>query len=196
MATKRAPQKSAKTKKTTKPRLSAALKKQQTVKSQLRAVKPGSLILVHFVERQLEGWMFTREHWPLHISLVSWFEADDEEAIFRSLERLAGDTAPMILQVGGQEKFGVKKDVPVNIIKNQAPIHKLHENILSTLEGADITLHENSFSRGKYRAHITRYTRDGRHSNDGERVIVNDFHLVRLLKDNTCIVEQAFDLLG
>lgn len=157
-------------------------------------IEPDSLVLVHFIEKQLEGWTFERTHWPLHITLVAWFKTDDEEAVVRSLERLAGDTAPMTLLIGGQERFGGRKTA--NVIKNAAAARTLHQKLLTTLEGADIALHSSQFTRQEYRAHITRQIADGRHSNEGERVLLKDFHLVRLVDDKTCRVEQQFMLVG
>lgn len=157
-------------------------------------VKPGSLMLVYFVEQQLEGWTFERRHWPLKITLVPWFKVDDEEAVIRSLERVANETSPLTLAVGKQENFGVNHDVPVNVIANQEPVLELHQKLVTALSEADTAYHEQRFMGKEYVAHITRHEVDGRHSNEGEDIAVNNFHLVRLLEDNTCRVEQQFDL--
>lgn len=158
------------------------------------AVQAGSLVLVYFVEQQLEGWVFARDHWPLHITLVPWFTVDDEEAIERSLDRVAAATAPLRLGVGELDNFGVRHNIPVNIIVNQEPVKALHDKLVGTLGEADIAYHEQRFMGQEYIAHITRHEVDGRHSNEGEEIMVNDFHLVRLLDDTTCRVETQFDL--
>lgn len=158
-------------------------------------VKSGSLILVHFVEQQLEGWTFKRSHWPLHITLVPWFMVADEEAVVRSLDRVAEQTKPQRLKVGAQKRFGVEPGRPVNVISNQTPVYKLHKALVETLVDADIAFHEAKFIGKAFVAHIVRHETDNRHSNEGEEVPVSEFHLVRLLEDDTCRVEQQFDLL-
>jgi 2'-5' RNA ligase len=157
-------------------------------------VHPGSLQLVHFVEQQLEGWTINRDHWPLHITLVPWFTVDDEEAVMRSLQRVADQTSPMALAVGEQEDFGVNNEVPVNVIKNQKHILDLHETLVETLGEADTAYHEQEYMGSRYVAHITRHEVDGRHSNKGEEIIMRDFHLVRLVDAKTCLIEKQFNL--
>lgn len=151
-------------------------------------------MLVYFVEQQLEGWTFARAHWPLHITLVPWFVVNDEEAVIRSLERLASRTEPVHLGVGEEDRLGSRRQVPVNLIANQRPIRRLHEKLLATLNEADVAFHEERFTGQHYVAHITRHKHDGRHCNEGEELTVTEFQLVRLLNRTTCRVEQQFNL--
>jgi hypothetical protein len=125
---------------------------------------------------------------------VPWFTVEDEEAVIRSLDRIADATGPIVLSVGKQEMFGENQDVPVNVINNQAPVKALHDSLLETLAEADSALDESGFVGLRYIAHISRHPIDGRHSNEGEEILVNEFHLVRLVDDNTCRVEQEFHL--
>ena len=158
-------------------------------------VAVGSLILVYFVEQQLEGWTFARDHWPLHMTLVPWFQVEDEEAAVRSLARVSGQGEPLRLGVGGQEKFGVNNDIPVNVVNNQEPVMALHKKLVEALGNADTAFGEQNFVGENYQAHITLHIVDGRHSNDGEELLVNDFHLVRLIDAGTCRVEKQFEML-
>lgn len=164
-------------------------------KSASSKIRPGSLTIVHFVEQQLEGWEFERSHWPLHITLVSWFEIEDDEAVMRSLDRLADATPPMRWTVGPTQEFGPRKKL-ANVIKNEKEARNFHNLLRETLEGADVALHESRYTGADFKAHITRHKADGRHSNEGERIMVGDFHMVRLVDDNTCRVEQTFELTG
>ncbi|HEX8227250.1 MAG TPA: 2'-5' RNA ligase family protein [Candidatus Saccharimonadales bacterium] len=157
-------------------------------------VAVGSLIVVHFVEQQLEGWTFKRGHWPLHLTLVPWFQAADEEAVVRSLERVSSDLEPLLLAVGGKELFGKNRNVPVNVIKNQAPAQALHELLVATLSEADTSFDGDTFMGQKYRAHVPRHEGDNRYSSEGQDILVDDFHLVRLVDGETCRVEQQFDM--
>lgn len=157
-------------------------------------VDDGSLMLVHFVEQQLEGWTFERDHWPLHITLVPWFVVQDEEAVNRGLERVAGDTDTLRLGVGEQDMFGVNRDVPVNVINNQADVMALHEKLIEAIGRADMAFHKQQFPGQRYVAHITRHHIDGRHSNEHEEILMHDFQLVRLIDATTCRVERQFDL--
>ena len=157
-------------------------------------VRVGSLAIVYFVEQQLEGWTFSRAHWPLHLTLVPWFTVTDEEAVLRSLEQVAHETQSLTLAVGGIEQFGTNGDVPVNIIKNQAPAKALHDVLVDTLAKANTTFNDDRFMGQSYVAHVTRHVADRRQSNEGENVLVTNFHLVRLIDKNTCLVGQQFDL--
>ncbi len=160
-----------------------------------RKIQPGALTLVHFVEKQLEGWTFARSHWPLHITLVPWFQTKDEEAVMRSLDRLAAELENMNLTVGGVEDVSGPGHRQANFIKNQQPVRELHKYLLATLERADIELHESRFTGKEYRAHVTRHRADGRHSTAGEHILLNDFHLVKMLDAKTCEVYQVFELI-
>jgi 2'-5' RNA ligase len=153
------------------------------------------LTLVHFVEQQLESWKFARGHWPLHVTLVPWFNVSDEEAVLRSLEKLADATQPFTLHVGRVEYFGHNNDIPVNVISNPDPTTSLHKRMIKALGKADIVYDEKMYIAQNYNPHITRHEIDNRHSTEGEEIQVNDFHLVRLLDDNTCLVEKQFDLV-
>jgi 2'-5' RNA ligase len=168
---------------------------QAMTKAKITDMTTGSLILVHFVEQQLEGWSFPREHWPLHITLVPWFSVVDAEAVLRSLARVADETTPFRLRVGGQEQFGVHGEVSVNIIANQELVKALHVKLVETLAEADTAYHEQRYMGQRFLAHITRHAIDGRHSSEGEEIQVNDFHLVRLVNEQTCRVEQQFDFI-
>lgn len=159
-------------------------------------VDVGSFIVVHFVEQQLEGWEFKRAHWPLHITLVPWFTVADEEATNRSLERIAQATSPMTLKVGGIENFGMTRDIPVNVIVNQAPVRELHNDLIETLLDTDKDFSEQNFVGKEFMAHITRHEVDKKHSNAGEKILVTNYHVVRLTDATTCRVERQFDFAG
>ena len=159
-------------------------------------IKIGSLMVVHFVEQQLEGWEFARPHWPLHITIVPWFTIADEEAAVRSLERIAHRTPQMTLHVGDVEDFGINEDVPVNVIVNQEQVKKLHEELIETLSDTDTAFDEQGFIGQKFMAHITRHKADNRHSNAGEKILVKNYHVVRLIDATTCRVEREFDFAG
>lgn len=160
----------------------------------------GSLIIVHLVERRPEGTIFrrTRAEWPLHMTLVPWFTITEKGCgqLLAALRSYSATKASSAVHVGGEELFGAEKDVPVNLIVEQQPVAKLHDE-LSAIVGQSVQEHWPESEGRAYRAHITHHnSTDGIHRRfPGDEEVIDGFTVVRLLDDNGvqfCEVVQNF----
>jgi len=129
-----------------------------------------SLIVVHLVERRPVGTTFPRLRvaWPLHITLLPWFEVEDSRTadLLSAIERYAKSLRKFVAVVGDTENFGPGKDIPVNLIVDQQPIAKMHDDLLDLTKqhGALLSSQANALSSAagrKYRAHITHHVVNG-----------------------------------
>ena len=153
----------------------------------------GLLIIVHLVERQPEGTTFRRKRaeWPLHVTLVPWFTVSDDQRsqLLAALIQYGVSKAPFAVHVGEQELFGPHKDVPVNLIREQAPVAQLHDDLLTLVRRQGIQIHGSaSIHPGleqTYRAHITHHPGDGIHRRfPGDEELFDGFSVARLLDND------------
>lgn len=137
------------------------------------------------------------EKWPLHITIVPWFPADDTAGLDKLLTALAAKQRPFSVRIGDVEYFGVKKDVAVNIVEPTEPLTKLHEQTVTLLDTADMSVHQRDFIGPNYRAHIT--CQEHAKARKGQEFMVSEFVLVqqdRLKKSGRMIksIKKAYEL--
>lgn len=154
----------------------------------------GSLIIVHLVEKRPEGTTFRRKRaeWPLHITLVSWFTADDDQRsqLLAALAAYGAVKQPFTVHVGADELFGPHKDVPVNLINEQASVAALHDELMAIVHQHSAQFHGNASAHSgveqSYRAHITHHqAADGLHRRfPGDQETFDGFTVARLLDND------------
>lgn len=156
--------------------------------------RPGDLILVQMLEPQAVGSYFSRQRWPLHITLLPWFTATESQLgqLRQQLERLAFTTAPFTVTVGGEAQFGPKQNTPVNIIADPAALRQLHQALLSLTQLLQLPLVNADYVGKNYAAHISRY--EDRYASAGDKHTFHDFYLVALQRDNSCQIIGNFEL--
>lgn len=157
--------------------------------------KTEDCVLIHFVEEQPVGFQFPRHRndWPLHITLASWFTAGSIEALAETLDQQASRFEPFKARVGQLAMFGPRQNVPVNIIVNPQPVRELRDALVTSVHETGGSF-DSSRWFDSYRPHITQH--DGMASNEGDLIVVDDFHMVRLLSGNICEVATQFLLRG
>jgi hypothetical protein len=159
-------------------------------------MKPGDYILVHFVKPQPVGLRFerTRHEWPLHMTLVPWFSVGDDEELEVGLSEVAGKFSSFKVVVGEEAMFGPYGDVLVNVIANHEADLPLHLALVEMLKANKAEYFNDRWVGLGHRAHITHHTQERCH--EGDELLVDDFHLVRLTPPNTCEVIKRFALRG
>ena len=158
--------------------------------------REGDDILVAFLDRQPEGFEFERHRkdWPLHVTLVSWFAAGDQEGLDVALARLAKDQQRFVVRLGEEELFGPSSDVPVNVVSDQVALAGLHQRLSEVVAASAVRMPDTTWAGDAYRAHVTQHGGpDDR--NTGDEFTVDSFYRVHLLLGNICRVEKQF-LLG
>jgi len=153
-----------------------------------------SLIIVHLVEKRLEGSTFPRKRadWPLHVTLVPWFKVNDDkrESLLEALQTCAASKPPFGVHVGDEERFGAANDVPVNLLVEQAPVAQLHDELMAVVHQYGVQYHNNASAYSgveqTYRAHITHHEAiDGLHRCfPGDEESFDGITVARLLDDN------------
>lgn len=155
--------------------------------------KAGSLIAVSFIEPAPLGVLFERTHWPLHVTVVPWFEADEVEAQ-HALDDVAARHAPFDAHVGEQQLFGPSHRIPVNVISPSDRLVRLHTDMLKAL-GSVGARNLSKWSGGDwYTPHITRHGDRYREAGDVERI--GSFSLVRLMEDGKLMKVADYFLHG
>ena len=128
--------------------------------------------------------------WPLHITIVPWFPAEDEEKLDSLLTKIASSHEAFIVEVGKSELFGRKDKLTVNLVKDSGSLHRLHWEVFHTLEKNGFSIHQKTHMAEKYKPYITHQGK--KHSREGEELIISSFTLVRqvrLKKTGTMIKE-------
>jgi len=153
-----------------------------------------SLIIVHLVEERPEGNTFPRKRadWPLHVTLVPWFNVSDDkrELLLTALQTYAASKQSFGVHVGDEEQFGATKDVPVNLLVEQAPVAQLHNELMAIVQQYGVQFHNNASAYSGveqiYRAHITHHrAADGLHRRfSGDEELFDGITVARLLDDN------------
>ena len=133
---------------------------------------PGSLIIVHLVEKRPEGMVFPRKRadWPLHVTLVPWFCIADSQRqkLFETLQTYLATKRPFSVHIGEEKKLGPDKNVPVNLIAEQEPVRRLHDALMKIAGRYSALSHKDASARSgteqTYLAHITHHqAADGLH---------------------------------
>jgi 2'-5' RNA ligase len=159
-------------------------------------VQPGSLILVHMLDPQGLGTYFDRTRWPLHITLMPWFEVmqPQQSVLRRELGLLAQATPPINVVVGDTALFGPNQEVPVNLITDQLVLMRLHTALLDLVHLLQLPIENERWVGAAYKAHISQ-TID-RRVDPGDKIIVDDFYTVRLIDNHICQITEHFQLKG
>ena len=154
----------------------------------------GDFIVVHFLQRQAVGTTFlrTRNDWPLHITLVTWFTAPDPNELLRQLAATAAQLKQFDAVLGGEEDFAM--DARVTVIERQKDMDQLHRVLLAAAQETGGVVRDGRWTGDAYRAHVTHHDNEPA-PGSGERLTVDGFSLVRLLPGNRCGVSYNF-LLG
>ena len=92
--------------------------------------------------------------WPLHITLVPWFEEAKQPQLSDGLETVAGYIRPFEAKLGARALFGAQQDVPVWTIEENRSLQSLHNHTLTVVYDANGQL-DYSYVGYHYKPHIT-----------------------------------------
>ena len=126
--------------------------------------------------------------WPLHITVVPWFPCHDDNKLDALLMEIAKSHRPFKAKVGKLEKFGPKRDVPVNLVKRNRRLNNLHNDVLDVLEKNDMSIHQKNFVGNGYQAHITHQKHAKKQKGDKLRIdSLTLIKQIRLKKTGTMV---------
>lgn len=158
--------------------------------------RPGSLIVVHMLEPQMVGSYFDRRRWPLHITLLPWFDAAQDQHIplRQSLIQVALTQPPVQVTAGAVAQFGARQNAQVNVIAEAGALQSLHQALLDAVRLLDLPMQNTAHVGPAFRPHVTRY--EDRYVNLGDKLRVSDFYLVKLEEGSICQILARFELKG
>lgn len=105
------------------------------------------------LEQILPGREF--EVWPLHITIVPWFPCDDPERLDKQLRGISHRHKSFTVKLGETETWGKKEKFDVVIVDDPGQLHRLHWDVLQTLEKNGFFVHQKDFLGTKYKPHVT-----------------------------------------
>jgi 2'-5' RNA ligase len=142
-----------------------------------RAMAMSKLCLVYTVEPLGEE-VFSR--WPLHITLVPWFEYPEPESILANhLDDFLKKVRITEGVVGKKTWFGY--DLPVRLVEPKDKIAKLHNDLLGAVSAAGGQLSAKTYTGPRYTPHIT--VRGQRSIEPGLVIKIDRITLVKSVSD-------------
>jgi 2'-5' RNA ligase len=95
------------------------------------------------------------EIWPPHITIVPWFPCDDANKLDQTLSGVALKHQSFEILAGRIEEWGKKEKFKVQKIDDPSnDLHRLHWDILHSLEKNGFPVHQKDFLGEKYDPHI------------------------------------------
>jgi 2'-5' RNA ligase len=87
-------------------------------------------LFVYLLEPLEAGVQFTT--WPLHLTLLPWFEAPELEVVIDEIRESLQSSGPVVTQIGEKAYFGQRR-LEVRLIENTPQLQKLHEDLLGVI---------------------------------------------------------------
>lgn len=112
-------------------------------------------VIAYMVEPVDVGVRFTM--WPLHMTLLPWFEAPDAETVQHELTKKLAATRAFDVSVGERTSFGVTKRLPVMLIKPDAKLQALHDKLLEMTAANSWPL-QGRYTGTSFKPHVTQKT--------------------------------------
>lgn len=158
--------------------------------------KPGEHILVHMVDEVEPGQQFMRSRlaWPLHITLVRWFDAGNLGACKDRFKKVALTATPFMSTVGREAQFGPDGATTVNVMTSPKPFRELHSRLVQAIRDSGGSFESEQWFSDAYKPHITHHGEHRRYEGDLE--LIDSFHLVRVEEGRLCTVAGRFALGG
>lgn len=117
--------------------------------------------------------------WPLHITLMPWFSAEDEAELTKSLQQDIAKLRVIEVKIGRKTWFGY--DLPVRLIEPKTELRRLHNALLIAVKRAGGELRAKTYTGVKYAPHIT--VRGQRTIEGGHKLIIATLALIKNLSD-------------
>lgn len=138
--------------------------------------------LATFLRPLPDGYEFSPNDWPLHITHIDTVEVPlSATEVKLLLERALSFITPIMTRASADEMFGPNKDILVTRLELTPELARLHNTIVSALEARQAKFKRPFLLKENYRPHVTVHSR--------ERVKIGDVITV----DSLSIIEKAPD---
>ena len=126
--------------------------------------------------------------WPLHMTLLPWFEAPSAQPVEQRLSEKLKGVASFKVVVGERAIFG--SQLPVMLIDHTSVIQQLHEKLLEMLEENNWQL-RGRYTGASFRPHVTQKA-----GQDASGTLhVTSLHIVEALPQNYRQIVGKVDLV-
>jgi 2'-5' RNA ligase len=113
-------------------------------------------IIAHFIEEQQDGYTFSMEDWPLHVTLAGVFAIDgNANELIGSLGKQLGSYPVSQAKVIADALFGENKDIPVRLVDRTKDLLDLHYEIVSALKDYGVQFNNPEFANEGFGPHAT-----------------------------------------
>jgi 2'-5' RNA ligase len=140
----------------------------------LKVLPKKEYLIVYLLEQLPKGLDFGR--WPLHITIVPWFEIEDPAKAAEILKQVCQTHKPFWATVGPTALFGSKNNLPVHTISNPNSLVSLHKELTYLLEAANAKFPNDKNLGKNYIPHITK--KSFGKVQQGYRIDIDKIHLV------------------
>lgn len=130
--------------------------------------------------------------WPLHITLIPWFEYQDDE--IKLVDVLNSQIPRKVRMVKGKvgKKTWFGYSTPVRLVEPKDDLQKLHNKLLDLLKVAGVEFSSKSFTGPRFTPHVT--TRGSRTIDGGQTFELNSTTLVRAVSDHPMLRQKVAEL--
>lgn len=125
-------------------------------------------VIVYMVDEVEVGARFAM--WPLHITLLPWFDAPGVDLVINELSKILYGIA---VTTGDNTHFGSDKRLAVTLINNTSELQTLHEKLLEMVQKKDWNL-QGRYTGKLFKPHVTQ--KAGR-STQG-KLLIDALHIV------------------
>lgn len=94
-------------------------------------------------------------NWPLHITVLPWFNGVDQTTLDKELLELTANTTPIKVDLGAQEMFGANKDTPVRTLNDSPELVRIHQKIKDIVTASSGNILNPKYTGKAYRSHVT-----------------------------------------
>ncbi len=150
--------------------------------------------MIHILEPIGEGAIINRRKYPLHLTVLAWFNATAsvKQDILEKIGEIAKKTEPITFKVEGKALFGPNEDVPVNLVALNQQLNDFHNNLTTTVEDAGAVI-ESDYVKELFRPHISHS--EGMQVQPSDEYKLDEISLLQLLPDeNTCRIIKNYKL--
>lgn len=151
------------------------------------------LTLISSFERLNNGDSFEGNNWPLHVTLLTWFDVPtDFDGFIAALSELQHRLQPIRIKGGEKALFGPDENIPVRLIGDVNNLRVIQEKILAVVSSFGCHVWNESFVGAGYRPHVTDTTL--KTFDKDETALLTTMNLVKGDTEGERVVVGSFDL--
>ncbi len=139
--------------------------------------------IISLLEDAQEGYCYSCNDWPLHITFVDTFAVDWNVAtIIQKLDEAVNKMTVTSTKAVGDDYFGKNKETHVILLENNSEMIKTHSNLIKMLAQGNLRLNDPQYSKEGFIHHSTvqKYTA----VKLGEEVKIDNLALIDMFPAN------------